>query len=114
MERPKTPVTPQTPAAEGLSAAPERLRLPDAPLLLAGLSAAVWVDRNGSIEEISLELAARRAQLEPPLLCHRPSVATRLGLQSLTALDLLELYAFVRRGGQVWNFGLTLTLGLTR
>ena len=96
MERPPAPVTPQQPAAEGPSAAAQRVRLPDAPLLLPGLNSAVWVDRDGSIEALPRDLAARKAQQEPPLLCHRPLTAARLGLQNLAAFDLLELYAFVR------------------
>jgi ATP-dependent DNA helicase DinG len=31
-----------------------------------------------------------------PVLCHRPAIARRLGLDRFPALDLLELYAFVR------------------
>ena len=37
-----------------------------------------------------------RAAASPPLVCHAPAVAARLGLDDLPALDLLELFAFVR------------------
>ena len=37
-----------------------------------------------------------RAAASPPLVCHAPAVAARLGLDDLPARDLLELFAFVR------------------
>jgi ATP-dependent DNA helicase DinG len=76
--------------------APSRILLPRAPALVAGIREAVWLDTDGEFHHLSPAEAARRAQAEPPLLCHAPAVAGRLGLDQLTAIDLLELHAFVR------------------
>ncbi len=61
---------------------------------------ALWLEPDGVAEEIDHAEAARRALAGPaPLLCHAPAVARRLRLDRLAALDLLELYAFVRPAG---------------
>jgi ATP-dependent DNA helicase DinG len=40
-------------------------------------------------------VAARRAALTMPILCHAPATARRLGVERLRGYDLLELFAFV-------------------
>jgi ATP-dependent DNA helicase DinG len=70
-----------------------------APALAAGVKHAAWLSLDGEIEILPVAEAGRRAAGgAPPLLCHRPATARRLGLapDRLPALDLLELYAFVR------------------
>jgi len=67
-----------------------------APALVARAGHAVWLSADGEIEELSPGLAARRAEAEPPLVCHWPSIAGRLGVTGLPAYDLLELFAFAR------------------
>ena len=68
-----------------------------APALALGVRTAVWLSTDGEIETLPIQQLARRLGLSPkPLVCHRPSVARRLGLDRFVALDLLELYAFVR------------------
>ena len=70
----------------------------DAAVLIAHPGRAVWLTSDGEIETLTLPEAARRSLAAPPLLCHRPAVATRLDLapETLAAFDLLELFAFVR------------------
>jgi len=67
-----------------------------APALLATARGALWLSAEGEIERIAGPQAALRAAGSFPLVCHGPATAARLGLDSLAARDLLELYAFVR------------------
>jgi ATP-dependent DNA helicase DinG len=57
---------------------------------------AVWLSADGEIERLAPAEAAKRAQAEPPLVVHGRALARRLGVQPFPALDLLELFAFVR------------------
>ena len=75
------------------------LRLPAAPILVAGLTSAVWLPADGEIEELPLKEAARRIRDgAKPMICHGPVTAGRLRLDPFEAFDLLELYAFVCPG----------------
>ena len=64
--------------------------------LVATARGALWRAPDGTIERLRAADAAMRAAASPPLVCHVPAVAARLGLDDLPALDLLELFAFVR------------------
>ncbi len=64
--------------------------------LLATARGALWLSADGEIERLSAPEAALRAANTFPLVVHGPATAARLGLDSLAARDLLELYAFVR------------------
>src|SRR5262249_34898799 len=64
--------------------------------LLATARGALWLSADGEIERLSAPEAALRAAGTFPLVVHGPATAARLGLDSLAARDLLELYAFVR------------------
>lgn len=64
--------------------------------LLATSRGALWLTPDGEIERLSAPDAALRAAGSLPLVVHAPATAARLGLDSLAARDLLELYAFVR------------------
>ncbi len=66
------------------------------PSLVATARGALWRGPDGTIERLKTSDAAMRAAASPPLVCHAPAVAARLGLDDLAALDLLELFAFVR------------------
>jgi len=66
------------------------------PALLATARGALWLSADGEIERLSAPEAALRAAGVFPLVVHGPATAARLGLDSLAARDLLELYAFVR------------------
>ena len=73
--------------------------LPDAPALVAGPVGAVWLDRDGELNALPADAVARRmAGGPPPLLCHLPATARRLGVDPFPALDVLELFAFARPG----------------
>ncbi len=75
-----------------------RLLVPDAPLMAAGLRHVAWITADGEIEELDHRRAAARlaAGSARPVLCHAPAIARRLGIGGFAALDLLELFAFVR------------------
>lgn len=66
------------------------------PALLATARGALWLSPDGEVERLSATDAALRAAGSLPLVVHAPATAARLGLDSLPARDLLELYAFVR------------------
>lgn len=76
--------------------APPRFVLPHVPALVAGVRGAVLLDTDGEFHHLSLAEAANAARATPPLLCHGPAVAGRLGLEGFPCLDILELFAFVR------------------
>ncbi|MCZ6524426.1 MAG: ATP-dependent DNA helicase, partial [Alphaproteobacteria bacterium] len=68
----------------------------DAPALVANASGAVWLEPGGKPRAIALADAGLMAQAgPPPLLCHAPATAAKIGCPRFPALDLLELYAFV-------------------
>ena len=77
------------------SSGSRRILLPVAPAVVPGLAAAVWMSEDGEVETLELAEAARRAASQPTYLCHGPAQARRLGVASLAAYDLLELFAFV-------------------
>lgn len=73
------------------------IRLPEAPTLVVGVTRSVWLSADGEVEEIGQKEAAARIRAGArPLLCHAPAAARRLGIDPFPALDLLELFAFVR------------------
>ncbi len=73
--------------------------VPDAPVLVAGPAGAVWLDRDGEIHQLAAAAVAKRLRDgPPPLLCHLPATARRLGRDPFPALDILELFAFARPG----------------
>jgi ATP-dependent DNA helicase DinG len=73
-----------------------RLRIPEAPAVVAGLRTAVLISPDGEIETLSLsETAKRLSDSPPPIVCHAPATAKRLKSGSLVAHDVLELFAFV-------------------
>ncbi|MBV9860101.1 MAG: ATP-dependent DNA helicase [Alphaproteobacteria bacterium] len=75
---------------------PLRVAVPRAPVLLAGFREALWLTPDGEIEALSPDEARGRLDRETPMLCHMPATARRLGVAPFPALDLLELFAFVR------------------
>ena len=82
-------------APDSVSSAP--ISLPDAPVLVASARDAVLLDSDGTIEALSHGDAALRVDAGLiPILCHRLATARRLGIDSFPALDVLELFAFVR------------------
>ena len=75
------------------------LRLPETPILVAGLSGAIWLSPAGEIEDLSCKVIAQRVcQGAKPILCHGPVTSGRLGVDPFEAFDVLELFAFVCPG----------------
>ena len=76
---------------------PATLPLPRAPALVVAPRHAVWLDEDGVLSRLSHQAA--RERLAPPgpapYVCHAKAIVRRLGLSGLTALDVLELFAFV-------------------
>ena len=66
------------------------------PVLVAGFAEAAWLDPHGRLEMLDPVLAARRALVEGPIVCHAPATFRKLKSQRAPVADLLELYAFVR------------------
>ena len=74
-----------------------RLLLPQAPALVAGFREVLWLTPDGEIEALAPAEARSRIEREPPpMLCHARATARRLDVPVFPALDLLELFAFVR------------------
>ena len=74
---------------------PAAVVMPQAPVLVAGFREVVWVSAEGEIEALAPAEAIRRVQIDPPILCHAVATARRLDTPVFSALDLLELFAFV-------------------
>lgn len=64
-------------------------------LVLRG-DGAVLMSLEGEVESLTLAQARGVAETAPLLLCHGRLTASRLGIAPANALDILELYAFVR------------------
>ncbi len=76
------------------AAGAQRVLVPHAPVLVAGFREVLWLSADGELEALSLAEVHARIGHGPPLLCHLPATARRLGLAAFPALDLLELFAF--------------------
>ncbi len=71
--------------------------LPEVPILVCTAKKAVWISAYGEIENISISEVKKRIKHQaPPIVCHAPETARRLGVPAFDAFDVLELYAFVR------------------
>jgi ATP-dependent DNA helicase DinG len=66
------------------------------PALVAGRSFASWRAPSGETEALGADEATRRAQAAPPVLCHAPATARRLGVEHVDGYDVLELFALAR------------------
>ena len=67
------------------------------PVLVAAHDRTAWLAPGaGTADLLGAADAARRAAAQPPILCHLPVTAARLNAKPFAALDLLELFAFVR------------------
>jgi len=71
------------------------LRVPTAPVLLAGPGQALWLSADGEVESLEPAEAGRRAAATAPIVCHAAATAARLDCPPFRAFDLLELFAFV-------------------
>lgn len=77
-----------------------RPELPDIPVLCAqSAGSAALLDRDGELSRpAKAQIKALIEKGPPPLVCHAPWTAARLGLENLVAFDILELFAFVHPG----------------
>src|ERR1700758_5277217 len=75
---------------------PARVLVPQAPVLVAGFSEVLWLTPDGEIEALAPAEARSRVERATPMLCHARATARRLDMPVFPALDLLELFAFVR------------------
>src|ERR1700730_13744493 len=73
-----------------------RVLVPQAPVLVAGFREVLWLSPDGEIEALAPTDARSRVERETPMLCHARATARRLDVPIFPALDLLELFAFVR------------------
>ena len=72
-----------------------RIALPDAPSVVVGHGRAAIFTADGELLLLpAAEAADRLRSLPPPLLVHAPAAFRRLGLHTMPAFDLLELFAF--------------------
>ena len=53
-------------------------------------------ETDGALSTLTLREAGTRAKGAAMIVCHIPTVARRLGVENFAALDILELFAFVR------------------
>ena len=56
----------------------------------------MWLSPDGEIEALSPDEAKARLAAETAMVCHARATARRLDIAAFAALDLLELFAFVR------------------
>src|SRR5437867_2455121 len=75
---------------------PRLVLVPQAPVLVAGFREVLWLNPDGEIEALAPAEAGSRVERETPMLCHARATARRLDIPEFPALDLLELFAFVR------------------
>src|SRR5579862_2252747 len=79
---------------------PDRVLVPRAPAMVAGFREILWLSPEGEVEALSPAEARSRLDLreggETPMVCHARAVARRLDMAGFAALDLLELFAFIR------------------
>ncbi len=75
---------------------PRRVSVPDAPALVAGTGGATAISPEGEVRTLSHADAAAFVKSQPPIVCHIPATARRLGCPPFAAFDVLELFAFVR------------------
>ncbi|HEX5453234.1 MAG TPA: ATP-dependent DNA helicase [Stellaceae bacterium] len=73
-----------------------RVLVPRAAAVVAGFREAVWLTPDGEVEALPLAAARARLQNDSAIVCHARAVARRLDVAGFAALDVLELYAFVR------------------
>ena len=67
-----------------------------APTLAADNRHACWLSADGELASVDHDTAAARAQATPPVVCHGPATAQRLGCAPFACFDVLQLFAFAR------------------
>lgn len=90
-----TTVSPHTAQAD---AAPRRLLVPDAPVLVLDGLQLLCLTTDGAFEPLDTDAARILVRQHMPLVCHAPHIAAHLGMERFHAYDVLELFAFVHPG----------------
>ena len=72
------------------------IRIPALPSLVLAPRFAVWLGIDGELLQISHAEAAERLRAGPCLVVHARAISRRLRLDGIAAVDILELFAFVR------------------
>ena len=86
-----------TPPTDGSATTLSVLQLPGAPSLVATAQGAVWISEDGEVELLTADAVTSRLLPDiRPYVCHGRGLARRLGIRPFDALDVLELFAFVR------------------
>ncbi len=67
-----------------------------AAVLIVAAGGALVREPDGTMTRLALGQAGARAKSEAMIVCHMPAAARRLGISNFEALDILELFAFVR------------------
>jgi ATP-dependent DNA helicase DinG len=80
---------------------PPEIRLPRCPAVIAGVRQVIWLSADGEVETPDRRTVAERLAGDAsvnacPFVCHAGAMARRLEAPAFQALDLLELFAFVR------------------
>ncbi len=72
------------------------IRIPAVPVLIAAAGRAHLLTADGAVDVLAPDDLSAHLGNTPPLVCHGPATARRLGLARFPAHDVLELFAFVR------------------
>jgi ATP-dependent DNA helicase DinG len=89
--------------------------LPHAPCVVARVGRAQILTEDGELLDLDARAAGARLRSgPPPILVHAPATLRRLGMRTMPALDLLELFAFVMpaKSAAPTPLGLALALDL--
>ncbi len=78
-----------------VQAKPEKVKIPNIPAIYVNAREAYVMSADGEVSKVGHEQAKRIIHDKPVLVCHAPYTCKRLGVESLRAFDILELFAFV-------------------
>jgi ATP-dependent DNA helicase DinG len=91
-------------------AKPEKVKIPNIPAIYANAREAYVMTPDGEVSKLSHAAAKKMIVGKPVMLCHAPYTAKRLGIDTLDAFDVLELFAFVHPA----TFAVPTPVGLAR
>lgn len=74
---------------------PENVKIPKIPAIYVNAREAWLLSTDGEVSRLSHIAAQREIHDKPVLVCHAPYSCKRLGLSTMVAFDVLELFAFV-------------------
>jgi len=91
-------------------AKPENVKIPKIPALYVNAREAYLLSTDGEVSKVTHEAAKREIHGKAVLVCHAPYTCKKLGLESIEAFDVLELFAFV----QPASFAVPTPVGIAR